>query len=354
MNFTEITQYAQQTFLGNSLQMYALALSMVAFSLLVGTFFRWILKLRLKRWAERTTTRFDDTLVSITERITWKILLVFSIFVGSKVLYLPEIIETIIWATFLFVLVFWGVRAVQDLIEFLFIRRVEHDSPTTGSRSAVRGLMTVLKYALWLLGFLLIASNLGINITSLIAGLGVGGVAVAFALQNILEDLFSSFALYFDRPFEVGDFIVVGQQSGTVERIGVKTTRLRALQGEQIVISNRELTTAQVQNFKKLEERRVVIRFGVTYETTVKQREAIPQMVQEIVDTLDGVRHGRTHLDELGDSALVYETVYFVEDSDFDLHMDRKQEFLFALLSEFAKKKIDFAYPTQTVHISKS
>lgn len=348
MSLSEIFSYSQKVFFGNTIEMYAVSFGLLSMTLFIGGIFRWILAQRLKQWAMKTATDFDDTLVSITERVSWQFLVVTGVFIGAKFLVLPEFLSTIIWAVFLATLVFYGVRAIQDLIEFFFHRQLNTESGFQ-SRSALKGLLTVVKYSLWVLGFLLIASNLGMNITSLIAGLGVGGVAVAFALQNILEDLFSSFALYFDRPFQVGDYIVVGQQSGTVERIGIKTTRLKALQGEQIVISNRELTTLQIQNFKKLEERRVVIRFGVTYETSQKQRESIPQIVENVVQALEGVRFERTHLDKLADSALVYETVYYVEDPSFDIHMDRKQEFLFSLMNVFASKKIELAYPTQKI-----
>ncbi|MCD8484009.1 mechanosensitive ion channel family protein [Candidatus Woesebacteria bacterium] len=350
--FTPLTPVLNQTYAGNTLQVYGIALLIVVFTLAAGEVLRWLLRQRFKGWAKLSPTKFDDTLIRINERITWPFFFVIGVYIAAQALVLPVLVSRAIWAVFLVAIVAYAIMAIQELLKYLFYDRLD-DVSISGSRSAVHGLLVVVNYALWVLGFLLIASNLGMNVTSLIAGLGVGGVAVAFALQNILEDLFSSFAIYFDRPFEIGDFVVVGDKSGTVERVGIKTTRIRALQGEQIVFSNRELTTAQIQNFKKLEERRVEIHFGITYEATAKQREAVPEIVEAVLTKIAGVRFGRAHLSNLGESALIYEVVYFVEDPDYTVHMNFQQQFYLDLLNEFAKQKIALAYPTQTVWVKK-
>jgi len=208
-----------------------------------------------------------------------------------------------------------------------------------------------VKVIIWAIGGLLVLSNLGVNVTSLIAGLGIGGVAIALALQNILSDLFASFSIYFDKPFEVGDFIVVGANSGTVEKIGIKTTRIRALQGEEVIISNAELTKSRVQNFKKLKERRVVVRPGVLYETKHELLKEIPTLLQKAVDATEKTRFDRANLAEYGDSAIVFELVYYVLSGDYKEYMNLNEKILLAVKEAFDKKGIEFAYPTQTVYV---
>jgi small-conductance mechanosensitive channel len=209
----------------------------------------------------------------------------------------------------------------------------------------------VVKVCLWSFGLLFILSNLGVNITSLIAGLGSGGIAVALAMQNILGDLFSYFAIYFDKPFVKGDFIIIGPQLGVVDKIGIKTTRIRALQGEEIIISNSELTSSRIQNFKKMEERRVVFSFRVFYKTPLEKLEKIPQYVRDIVSAQEQVRFDRAHLAAFGESAYVFEIVYYVQSGDYNEYMDIHQNIHFQIIAVFERENIDFAYPTQKVYL---
>jgi small-conductance mechanosensitive channel len=206
---------------------------------------------------------------------------------------------------------------------------------------------------LWGFGIIFILSNLGIEVTSLVAGLGIGGVAVAFALQGILSDLFSSFSLYFDKPFRIGDYIVIGEHSGTVEKIGIKTTRIRTLQGEELVVSNAELTSTRVQNFKRMQDRRISFNFGITYDTPKEKVEAVIDLAKEIFTPLTKARLDRVHFVKLGDSALIYDVVYYVESSDYTEYLDIQQVVNLGLMDVLAKEGIEFAYPTQTLFIKK-
>jgi small-conductance mechanosensitive channel len=200
---------------------------------------------------------------------------------------------------------------------------------------------------------MLVLSNLDINISSLVASLGIGGIAVALALQNVLGDMFSSFSIYADKPFRVGDFIVIGKDQGTVEKIGMKTTRIRTLQGEELVVSNKELTSTRVQNFKKMKRRRVLFQLGVVYGTKPEQLESISKIIKEIVDKIDGVDYDRCHFSTYGDFSLNFEVVFYVNSSDYADYMNKKEKANLAIYKRFAEEKIEFAYPTQTIFVNK-
>lgn len=271
-----------------------------------------------------------------------------ALYAGSMILTLSDRLRQGLFIAVLSVVLVQVIVALQQMIDLL-VRREVGQRVMPGSESAVRGLAMVAKYGLWVLAALLVISNMGIQVGSLIAGLGIGGIAVAFALQQILGDIFSSFAIYFDRPFEVGDFVVVNGQSGTVRKISLRSTRIKALQGEEIVIPNNQITAATIQNFRQLQERRVELHFGVTYETPPTKLAKIPELVAEIVDGLGQVHLNRVHLSGMGDFSIVFEVVYVVESSEYGLHMDIKQAFFLALTKRFAKEKIEFAYPTHRI-----
>ena len=203
------------------------------------------------------------------------------------------------------------------------------------------------------MGLLLILSNLGFDITTLIASLGIGGVAIALAVQSILSDLFNSLSIYVDKPFTVGDFIIVGDHMGTVQKIGLKTTRIQALQGEEIVISNSELTSSRVRNFKQMQKRRIVFAFGVTYDTSTEKVKKIPEMVKNAIDPLEKAEYDRAHFKNFGDSSLDFEVVYYVLTGDYTEYMDIQQSINLRIMEEFEKEGIEMAFPTRTVHLVK-
>ena len=223
--------------------------------------------------------------------------------------------------------------------------------PDNGIVSFMSGL---LKASLWIVAALMVLSNLGVNVTGLMAGLGVGGLAIAFALQNVFADLFASFSIYLDKPFKIGDFIIVGEHTGTVEKIGIKTTRIRALQGEEIVISNQEMTSARVHNFKKLDERRISTQFGVTYDTPTETLKKIPDMIKKIVDEEKMTRFDRAHFTTFGDSALLFDLVYYIESQEYVDYLEAQQAMNFKIKEAFEGAGIDMAFPTQTIYIEKS
>jgi small-conductance mechanosensitive channel len=214
--------------------------------------------------------------------------------------------------------------------------------------------MTVLiNIVVWVIGIVFLMDNLGFDISAVIAGLGIGGIAIALAAQAILGDLFSYFVIFFDRPFEVGDFIVVGDKVGSVEYTGIKTTRVRALSGEQLVFSNTDLTNSRIHNFKKMERRRVVFKLGVVYQTPSEKLAEISTLVKEIIEKQEDVIFDRGHFSAYGDFSLNFEFVYYVMGSDYVQYMNTQQKINLEIYDEFEKREIEFAYPTQTLFINK-
>jgi len=209
------------------------------------------------------------------------------------------------------------------------------------------------KLILWTVALLVILQNLGFNITTFIAGMGIGGVAIAFALQNVLGDVFAYFTIHFDKPFTIGDFIIMDGDMGVIEKVGIKSTRIRALSGEQLVISNKELTEKRVHNYKKMAERRISFNFSLLYETPSAKLEKIPQIMSDIFLVVKETRLDRAHFKEFGDYGLIFEVVYYVLTSDYNKYMDIQQELNFALKSAIEKEGMEFAYPTQKIFLHK-
>jgi small-conductance mechanosensitive channel len=217
-------------------------------------------------------------------------------------------------------------------------------------------LLSILKQAIralvYVFALFAILAVFDVDLSGLVVGLGVGGIAIALALQNILGDAFSAFLIYFDRPFEVGDFIVVNGYSGTVKKIGIRSTRVKLLQGEELVISNRELTTTAIRNFKKLRKRRVVMKLGVSANTSVEKLKIIPSLIEDIVRKVKFAEFDRVHLNELGNFSFLYEIVYYIKSSDYAKYMDAQQNILLGIIERFEKEKIVMPFPTQTIIVN--
>ncbi len=343
-------------FLSNSLADYLSAVAIFIAVLVALKLFQLIILSRLRKFARKTKTDFDDALVEIFLKIKPPFYFFVALYFSFRTLSLTPLVEKIISVIILLVIVFEIVMAAERFVEY-FIKKYlgevkDGKDQKKYSQSMLSAASIIVKIGLWIIAIVLILSNLGVNVTSLIASLGIGGIAIALALQNVLSDLFSAFSIYIDKPFEVGDFITVGQDSGTVEKIGLKTTRIRSLQGEEIVVSNRELTTARVQNFKKLQRRRVVSQLNVAYESTQTQLKEIPKTCQEIIEKITKAEFDRCHFTDYGESSLNFELVYYVNSAEYVDFMDVKQKVNFEILSKFRKLEINFAYPTQTIYVN--
>jgi small-conductance mechanosensitive channel len=211
----------------------------------------------------------------------------------------------------------------------------------------------VARLVLWSVILLLALDNLGVDVTALVAGLGVGGIAVALAVQNILSDLFASLSIVLDKPFAVGDFLIIDSFLGSVEHVGLKTTRLRSLSGEQLVFSNTDLLGSRIRNYGRMFERRVVFKIGVTYQTPRDKLTKIPGIIREAIEAQDKTRFDRSHFNEYGEFSLNFESVYYVLGPDYNLYMDIQQAINLRIHERFEEEGIEFAYPTQTLFLAR-
>jgi len=342
-----------QIYFGNTLNTWLTALAVTAVTFFVLKIFQTIVLRRLADLAARTATDLDDLLVDALRRTRTLFLIVVSLYAGTFVLSFPpsttRLLQTLLILALLIQAALWGTAAISFWLGRTMKRRMEEDA---ASATTLKGLSFVAKLGLWSLVLVLALDNMGVSITGLVTGLGIGGVAIALALQNILGDLFASLSIVLDKPFVIGDFIVVDEHLGTVEHIGLKTTRLRSLSGEQLIFSNADLLRSRIRNFKRMSERRVVFTIGVTYQTAYQKLSRLSSLLREIIESQPGVRFDRAHFKEYGKSALIYEVVYYVLNSDYNAYMDIQQAINLELYQRFEQEGIAFAYPTQTLFVN--
>jgi small-conductance mechanosensitive channel len=282
-------------------------------------------------------------------------LLLMALFVGSRILALAPSVETLLTRVAIIgLLVQIGLWAAAGLGKFLDLRRERQLAEDPGTVAAMDVLGFVLRLGVWAIVLLLALDNLGVNITTLVAGLGVGGIAVALAAQSILSDLFASLSIVLDRPFVVGDFLIIDDFLGSVEKVGLKTTRVRSLSGEQLIFSNNDLLSSRIRNYGRMFERRVVFSLGVVYQTPGDKLRRIPGIIREAIEAQDKVRFDRAHFQEYGDFALIFEVVYYVLSPDYNLYMDIQQAINLLIYERFAQEGVEFAYPTQTLYVARA
>lgn len=248
------------------------------------------------------------------------------------------------------VLILLVIRLLVALMQAAIYSYLARHDEAGNKGKQVRGIVLILTGALWVVGLVFLFDNLGFDVTAVLAGLGVGGIAIALAAQTILGDIFNYFVIFFDRPFEVGDFIIVDDKMGTVEYVGLKTTRLRSLSGEQLIFSNTNLTNSRMHNYKRMEERRIVFGFGVPYETGSEKISAIPGMVKTIMKGIPNTRFDRAHFAKYGKYSLDFEVVYYVLSADYNRYMDIQQRINLDLYDAFNTHEIRFAYPTYLIN----
>ncbi len=343
-----------QQFLNNSIQDWLIAIFSAV--LLLGGLIIVVafIRRKLKKLTPTTKTGIDDLFLDILGRTKFFFLLFFAFFIASLLLDLPENIARLIYTVFILGLLLQGGIWSMGIINFVTERYKEEKlKKDAAGATTFSALAFLAKIVLWSVVLLLALDNLGFNITTLVAGLGISGIAIALAVQNILGDLLASLSIVLDKPFVLGDLIIVDEHIGYVEHVGLKTTRVRSLYGEQLIFSNNDLLQSRIRNFKRMAERRVIFTIGVTYQTEVEKLEKIPGIIKEIVDKQDKARFDRAHFKTFADFSLNFEIVLWIIGSDYNLYMDILQSINLQIYRRFAEEAIEFAYPTQTLFVEK-
>ena len=343
------------TFFENTLRDWIIALA-IFLAILIGLLL--IKQIWLKRASfisHKKEGEPDGLLTRLLKQTRWIFLFVLAANLALLTLHLPETTRnTIRVITMMILLVqagFWGNGVITYIINHRVKKQMEMDAERATTLNVV-GL--IARIVLWSVVVLLILDNLpGVQVTTLIASLGITGIAVALAVQNILGYLFSSFTIVMDKPFVIGDFIIVDEYRGTVEHIGLKSTRIRSLTGEQLVFSNSDLLNSRVRNFKRMARRRILFELGVIYQTPPEKLATIPGVIREIIEKHPKATFDRSHFSAYGDFSLNFETVYWVETPDYHTYMDIQQDINLEIYRSFAELGVEFAYPTQTIFMEK-
>ncbi|RYF94619.1 MAG: mechanosensitive ion channel family protein, partial [Chitinophagaceae bacterium] len=336
---------------GNTVQAYLMAAAGIFITWAVIRTLRRVVLKRVAKWIQNTDTSFDDILLSVVEKYVLPYVYLFINFHIITDLNLSARTLKILTYAMAFITLYYGVRLVIHAITLSINGLMKRRNESAERIRQLNGVMIVVKALLWFIGFIVMLGNLGFDVRAMITGLGVGGIAIALAAQTVLGDLFSYFVIFFDKPFEIGDFVKTGASSGTIEQIGIKTTRLRSLDGEQLVISNTDLLKTTIHNYKRLERRRVVFTIAVTYHTDADMLRQIPMIVREIVESQADTVFDRAHFSKMDVSSLNFDVVYNIDSPDYTKFMDTQQTVLLKLIDGFRERGIEFAHPTQNIYL---
>lgn len=340
-----------QRFYGNSIQDWATAIGIIIGVFFVVSVAGPIVLRRLKKLAAKTETTYDDIIIIAVERFVIPFFYIGGVYMGLAYLSLPTKVDKLVNTILMVVYTFFILRIITSVVKYVitsFLSRREDGEVKT---KQVRGLLIIINVIIWAVGMVFTLDNLGFNVSTIIAGMGISGIAIALAAQAVLADLFSYFIILFDRPFEIGDYIVFDKEMGTVEYVGVKSTRIRTVNGQILICSNKDLTNARVNNFKTIDRRRTLFTIGVTYQTPANVLEKIPHLVKNIIQSHELTEFARAHFSGFAESSLNFEIVYFCLSPDYVVFMDTQQKIFLDIVKEFNKQGIDFAYPTRTLMV---
>lgn len=350
-----VKEFLNQVYFNNRILDYLIALAIFLVSVVAIIVLKNIIIKVLKSFTRKRDAQIDDHFVkTLRDKIQpFLTLLYFAAFyLGVSQLSIPPLLEKIVNISLASLLIFFGIRFLLSVLNYVvenyWIKRETDESRVM----AIRGIETILKFLIWSIAIILLLDNFGVKVSALVAGLGIGGIAVALAAQSILGDLFSYFIIFFDRPFEIGDFINIDTYSGSIEHVGIKTTRIRSLSGEELVFSNTDLVNSRLRNYKRMNKRRISFSFGVIYQTSLEQLKEIPVIVTEIIKQIPKTTFDRVHFASYGDFSLNFDVVYYVNSRIYTEYMDVQQEINFKIKEEFQKRGIEFAYPTQTLFLT--
>ncbi|PID51964.1 MAG: hypothetical protein CR972_04170 [Candidatus Moraniibacteriota bacterium] len=337
--------YLEKVYFGNTIAQYIDALLYFVIFLAILFVLQRFLMAHFKRFAKKTKTEFDDVFVEFVQSIRPRLYIILSLYIALHTLNLSVVVQSGINIILIVIVIFQITRSAQIIIEF-FAKKVSSGTEEDEHiKSATHLLSTIVSIVVWIFGIMMILSNIGVNITSLVAGVGIGGIAIAFAVKEMLSDLFASFSIYFDKPFKAGDAVKIGDDVGVVKKIGIKTTRIVSRTGEELVVSNQDMTSSRVHNYKTMDYRNVRSYFHVSFDTSADVLRQIPDDIAEIIAQIEHVECKRVHLKEFGEWGLLFEIMYVVDSRDYTLHINAQHAINIGIKEMFDNKKIEFACP---------
>lgn len=355
----DLSQILQLNFAGNTVEEWLVGVGVFLPVLSVLYIFRGFIIHRLHKLSKNTDTDVDDILILGIKAIRWPFYVIASLYTGIQFVSVPDLISQATYYILLIAIVYYAVRLLERFLDWGIdkIMNKEGEKDESGEpveqAGIIRLMATLAKIALWMGAIALLLSNLGYDITSLVAGLGIGGIAIALAVQNVLGDLFSSLSIYLDKPFQPGDFINVGTNYGTVKHVGIKTTRIETLQGEELIVSNSQLTSSEIRNYGVMEYRRIPFTVGVVYGTPIEKMKKIPDLIREVIEQQEDTEVEHVHFKAFGDYSHIFEAVYYAQTADYLKYLDIQERINLGIVEKFEQEGIEMAHPTQTINLNK-
>jgi len=339
---------------GNPIREWTISVAILAVVLALLFIARKLLRSRLQKLADERDRVFFKVARHVVGQSKGWFLLLIAVNISFRSIDISDAADKVFGQLLVIgMLIQLGIWSAAGIGRYMELRRKHQLEEDAGAVAAMDIVSFLIRVSVWAFVFLLALDNLGVNITALVAGLGVGGVAVALAAQSIISDLFASLSIVLDRPFVLGDFLIIDGLSGNVEKVGLKTTRVRSLSGEQLVFSNNDLLSSRIHNYGRMFERRIVFTIGVVYQTSIENLEQIPGIVEDIIVKQQSARFDRAHFQRFGDFSLNFEIVYYVESSNYKLYMDIQQAVNLEIFRRFDEAGIEFAYPTQKLFVTR-
>ena len=340
--------FLEQIWWGNTVRMYAIVLAEIIGVWIIYRLLKKYIVASFKKITSRTKSEIDDAIVAAAEKFILPYLYLAINYGIIDQLNFSVHAEHVLKVVIAVITAYYFVRFVNHVIHLSVLLYMQRKQEPPERITHLSGILIVVKALIWIVGILMLIENLGYNITTIITGLGIGGIAIALAAQNILTDLFSYFVIFFDKPFEIGDAISVNNITGTVERIGIKTSHIRSVSGEQLIMPNTELVKSTIKNIKRLERRGVTFKLNVRYDTSEQKLKMLPDLIKEIINKQQHARFDRCHLVAFGDFSLSFEVLYFIDNSDYKIYLEIQQNIYFEIMNAFSQQGIDFAFPGQT------
>tara|TARA_Y100001970_G_scaffold147328_1_gene180889 strand:+ start:37585 stop:38670 length:1086 start_codon:yes stop_codon:yes gene_type:complete len=344
-------------FINNYIWEWLLAILSIAIIYLALIFIKNLAEKKLKKFADKTSNNFDDYLLEILSSTSKIFVLIGAINIGCEIVKLDTNITNILNHVFILAL-FWQITKWVILIAniiFARYKKIKEINDDMHGVTAINGLTAISKFVIWLIFLMLAMDNLGVDITALVAGLGIGGLAIALAAQSILGDLFASLTIMIDKPIAIGDYVVVDNFMGNVKAIGIKSTKLESLTGEEIIISNSDLLNSRLRNYhqSRMKKRRSTMKIGIIYETDFKKLKKVQEILKHIVKSNPKTEYIRAIFTDFGDFSLDFELTYNVLSPDYETLTEINHEIRLKIFETFEKENLEFAYPTRTIHIAK-